>query len=450
MTLRYRFYILIILLGIFKYAFAQAPEQNAPIQNNEQSSNWYDNFLFKDKSFVFQFIRTLGEAIYGGGDLGECVSTARNIKEADIYSWQQEWLKTADRINQLAGTMNNEGDKVSAREAFFRASNYYRNAGFYMVAPKDRSQAAKNAKQSIQAFSQAIKDLPYIKPIRIPYGKTALPGYFLAAKNKNAPLLIIQTGFDGTAEELYFEVGLSAYQRGYNVLLFEGPGQGEMIMQQGVPFRPDWEAVIKPVVDYAEQLPKIDTKRIALLGISMGGYLAPRACAFESRLQACIANGGVWDISEEIKKGLPKNLIQMLNNDPKEFDRMFSEEMKKDVMSAWFFNNGMWRFNANSPSDLLKKMESYNLSSVVDKIKMPILIIDSEDDFFAKGQAKKLFDSIQGPKSFLPFTREETAQAHCQAGALAISNELILNWLDKTLDFKDKEGDNEKKKENKK
>ena len=106
---------------------------------------------------------------------------------------------------------------------------------------------------------------------------------------------MVHSGFDGTAEELYFETACFALQRGYNVLIFEGPGQGGVIRVQGIPFRPDWETVVSPVIDYAVRQKEVDVERMALMGISFGGYLAPRAAAFEKRIKACIANGGVYD-----------------------------------------------------------------------------------------------------------------------------------------------------------
>jgi len=119
-------------------------------------------------------------------------------------------------------------------------------------------------------------------PIEIPFEGMTLPGYLCLVDKSGTkrPLLIVHSGFDGTAEELYFEIAHFAVKRGYNVLLFEGPGQGGMIRVQKMPFRPNWETVVTPVVDYAITRKEVDAKRIALMGISFGGYLAPRAVAF--------------------------------------------------------------------------------------------------------------------------------------------------------------------------
>jgi len=108
--------------------------------------------------------------------------------------------------------------------------------------------------------------------VAIPYENTTLPGYFYKAdtSGRARPLLIIQTGFDGCQEELH-PYSVEGTGRGYNVLTFEGPGQGEVIRLRLIPFRHDWEHVIVPVVDYAVNRSDVDRQRIALWGISLGG-----------------------------------------------------------------------------------------------------------------------------------------------------------------------------------
>jgi alpha-beta hydrolase superfamily lysophospholipase len=135
-----------------------------------------------------------------------------------------------------------------------------------------------------------------VEQVLIPYEMTALPGYFYRPNDseKPRPTLLVHGGYDSIGEELYLLVAAAAIQRKYNCLIFEGPGQGALIREQHLPFRPDWERVVTPVVDYLLTRPEVDPARIALLGISVGGYLAPRAAAFEHRLAALIANDGIY------------------------------------------------------------------------------------------------------------------------------------------------------------
>ena len=130
--------------------------------------------------------------------------------------------------------------------------------------------------------------------MRIPYEGVDLDGYYLdVTGDEPGPTLLAHGGFDSTVEEMFFAVGEAARRYGWNCLIFEGPGQGSGAARHGLTFRYDWEAVVTPVVDVAVTLPGVDPDRLALLGMSMGGYLAPRAAAFEHRLAACIAYDGV-------------------------------------------------------------------------------------------------------------------------------------------------------------
>ncbi|MEV4236907.1 MULTISPECIES: alpha/beta fold hydrolase [unclassified Nocardia] len=103
----------------------------------------------------------------------------------------------------------------------------------------------------------------------------------------------MHNGFDGTVEEMHFFGAVAAVERGYHVLSFDGPGQPGTRHHQGLAFRPDWENVVGPVLDYVAARPEVDADRIALFGVSMGGVLAPRAAAFDQRVAALIAVDGI-------------------------------------------------------------------------------------------------------------------------------------------------------------
>ena len=259
------------------------------------------NIVFLDPAFSFQLQRTIGYTYYDGADIEECLSTACRIKEGDCESWYEEWLKTADRVCKIADKCLAEGHNVSAREAYLRASNYYRTAEFYLHGDPSDPRILETWGKSRECFIKAGQLFsPPFEVVEIPYEGTTLPGYFFRVDDSGThrPTLILQTGFDGTAEELYFGGCAAAQRRGYNCLAFEGPGQGAVIREQKLHFRPDWEKVVTPVVDYALTRPEVDPDRIALMGVSFGGYLAPRAVAFEHRIAACIADGGIFDAFE--------------------------------------------------------------------------------------------------------------------------------------------------------
>ncbi|HOE16295.1 MAG TPA: prolyl oligopeptidase family serine peptidase [Syntrophorhabdaceae bacterium] len=390
--------------------------------------------IFKDGQYSFQTLRALGYAVSGGADIGEMLNTVYAVKEGDDESWYREWLKTAEQREKAGDEFLARGKIISARQEFFKASNYYRTSEFFLHTMPDDPRIVSVWKKSRDSFLKGAKlaDHPIV-PVSIPFEGDTLPGYLclVDASGARRPLLIVQTGFDGTKEELYFATAYFAVKRGYNVLLFEGPGQGEMIRIQKLPFRPNWETVITPVVDYAMSLKEVDAKRIALMGISFGGYLAPRAVAFEKRIKACIANGGVYDF--HMTAHLTPDLEKYLDTreGAEEIDKDIYARMKTDPSFRWVMANGMFTFHAGSPSAWLKMTRPYTMKDVAAKIACPILIVDSEGDKDMPGQAKRLYDALTSPrKDFMLFTKEEGAEEHCQMGAILISNARILDWLD--------------------
>ena len=257
------------------------------------------HFAVADGLLDAQTLRAAGTAPYGGADVGECRAAAAAVRGTDLASWHAAWTSTAGTVLALAQAEQAAGRLESARLAFFRASSYFRTAGVMLLgAPLDPRLADSYARQASAFRSGAALLTPPPEILQIPYEGTTLPGYFFRAGPDPAPraTVILTGGYDGTAEELYFANGAAALARGYHVLAFDGPGQGAALVRQGLVLRPDWEAVITPVVDYLLTRPDVDPDRVALIGLSLGAHLAPRAASAEHRLAACIADCGAYDL----------------------------------------------------------------------------------------------------------------------------------------------------------
>ena len=403
--------------------------------------------VFQDPTFSLQLLRVIGETYYKGADIGECLSTAYRIKEGDFESWHQEWLKTAERVNKYADESLAAGHTVSAREAYLRACNYYRAAEFLLVNPTD-SRIITTWGKSKECFSKAAALFsPPFEPIEIQYeGTTTLPGYFYRVDNgdnnrstSSRPTLIVHGGFDSTLEELYTSAAAPALERGYNCLTFEGPGQGGVIRKQNIPFRYDWEKVVSPVVDYALSRPQeVDPKRIALMGISMGGYLAARAAAFEHRIAACVLYNGVFDGYDALASSLPKSLLTAIENGKQEIvNTTFDILMDSDTNIKFNMKHGMWTTGANSPFELIINSKNYTIKDIAQNIECPTLVLEAEKDDSFPGQPKKVYDALKCPKKHILFISEEGAEEHCQCGAAALSNQRIFDWLDETFAKRD-------------
>jgi pimeloyl-ACP methyl ester carboxylesterase len=397
--------------------------------------------VFQDPTFSFQLLRVIGETYYKGADIGECLSTAYRIKEGDFESWHQEWLKTAERVNKYADESLAAGHTVSAREAYLRACNYYRAAEFLLVNPTD-SRIQSTWGKSKECFGKAAALFsPPFEPIEIPFeGSITLPGYFYRVDNGNntnapKPTLIAHGGFDSTLEELYTSAAAPALERGYNCLTFEGPGQGGVIRKQKIPFRYDWEKVVSPVVDYAlSKRQDVDPKHITLMGISMGGYLAARAAAFEHRIGACILYNGVFDGYDALASNLPKSLLTAIENGNREIvNTVFDILMDSDTNIQFNMKHGMWTTGASSPFELIMNSKNYTIKDIAQNIKCPTLVLEAEKDDSFPGQPKKVYDALKCPKKYILFTSQEGAEEHCQCGAPALSNQRIFDWLDETF-----------------
>ncbi len=306
-----RLAIAVVLFGVLalagaNVAAATTPSPTAtPSATPQPTASPAPELIFSDPEFAFELRRTMSAIYSGEADLGECLATAKRITEGDFESWYTEWKATADHFKGVADKARADRHLVTARDAYYRIATYYRTAEFFLHGDPTDPRIIATWRKSRDAFVTAAKldTRVHFEAVWIPYDKTKLPGYFYAAKSgstyraEKRPLLIIQTGFDGCQEELH-PYAVAAVERGYNVLSFEGPGQGQVIRVQGLPMRRDWEHVVRQIVDYAVARRDVDRKRIALWGISLGGYLAPRAAAFDHRIAACVADAGIYDIGE--------------------------------------------------------------------------------------------------------------------------------------------------------
>jgi alpha-beta hydrolase superfamily lysophospholipase len=395
-----------------------------------------------DAQFWFETLRMFGADEYGGASFGEVLATSAQIRAGDYDSWYAAWNDIADRIAAEAEGQLAKSAPVSARDSFLRASNYYRSSEFFLHATPKDPRVARAYERSVACYKAAAKLYdPPIEPVEIPYEGTTLPGYLhrVDGSARRRPLLIMHTGFDGSAEEMHWGGARAAVERGYNVLVFDGPGQFGPIHRQGLTFRPDWERVVTPVVDYALVQRGVDPRRIALMGASMGGELAPRAAAFEHRLAAVIANDGLYDFAAPFLAAVPEAqrpafLAMIQAESAPQLDHMLQGMMATSPTAKWSFIQGMYSFGAPTPRAYMKAALAYNLrDGLAERIRCPTLVCDAEDDLFFKGQPQQLYDHLTCRKTLMTFTKAEGAGAHCEVGASRLAFARMYDWLDATL-----------------
>lgn len=383
---------------------------------------------FKDADLDFYLLWAMGFSAYQGAEVGECLYAASQVNERDPSSWVGAWLAIADRLAQAAESMQAKGRRVSARETYLRAMTYYR---FASVCQSPHAPALPTTWQKMRAcFCQAAELFdPPIIPLRIPFEGKALTGYFMRpdAREVKRPTLLAVSGGEGVAEDMYFFGGAAGVQRGYNILMCEGPGQGQAILD-GMTVRTDTETLAERIVDFALGLPGVDPERLALYGISGGGYAVTRAAAFEKRIKACIANPPIIDLAGLIRsewgalQGAP-NVIK---------DALVSLLARRSAVSQVSLSKLLWAAGVERVTEYFDKISQARVE--VENITCAMLcMVSTSDPAECIRQTHECHDRLRGQKAIRVFTAEEGADAHCQVNNLSLSNQVMFDWLDEVL-----------------
>lgn len=409
---------------------------NSPTSDKTAGDEKTAGFTFIDNWYMNTRTKYILDGIWHRmGNTDEILETVKKIRHTSELSWFREWNKTAERVRTNGDHALSKGHEISAAEAYLRAANYYLAAEVFLHTNPEDPRIPETYKKGADSFMKGLQLLSVpVTEVKIPYEGTTLKGYFFKASTNEAkaPILLVHQGFDAPIETTKY-VAEEAIRRGYHCLLFEGPGQGMTIREQKLPFRLDWEKAVSAVVDYALTRPEVDPEKIILEGISMGGGFAVRAAEYEHRIRICIVNPGYTDLYLMFKYMLGEKLINLYEEDPKEFNDRFLEMTRYDVGLRWGIHHGMWVFGSRTPADLLTKLKEFNYEKDLDKIRCTMLIMDGTRESWGKGQAKKLYDALKSPKEYMLFTEEDFASEHCQTGGPAISTQRMFDWLDENL-----------------
>jgi hypothetical protein len=176
-------------------------------------------------------------------------------------------------------------------------------------------------------------------------------------------------------------------------LTYDGPGQGGVLRQREVPYRPDWEAVVTHVVDFAVSRPELDPDRMVLIGRSFGGYLAPRGAAFEHRLGALIADPGQLDMFDMVMARVPQEMREAIERDDPKVDSVL-EKLMEDEARRFYLAARMRASGAKTLKEFLLMQREYSLKGLVEKIECPTLVCDNVADAIGGGQANELYEAL--------------------------------------------------------
>jgi dienelactone hydrolase len=409
--------------------------------------------LFTLPDLDFETLFAFGSAGYGCAEFGELVTLVNQVNAAgaSYQTYYENFTALARRTSALADTELAAGHTASARSAYLRASTYYAMILYFILGSTAAAQEA-SAYAACQRCWQAASQLfdPPFEPVRIPYGDSWLPGYLLkpGTRDIRRPTIILNNGEDAQHVALYANGAAAALERGYNALLFYGPGQGEMLFERQTGFRYDWENVITPIVDYLRSRPEVDPQRIILNGSSLGGELVIRAAAFEHRLAAVISDPGflslwlTWQtkfppIAALFASGASKHEINAIWQD--KIVPILGETGRYEVAKTSEGYGTQYLRAARAGRvftdmyDLATTLMKFTVADVAHQVTAPTLVTAYQGDTVvipAAEQGPELYRLLRCDKQFHQFTAAEGAQFHCAPMAPQTRNQVVYDWLD--------------------
>jgi alpha-beta hydrolase superfamily lysophospholipase len=388
-----------------------------------------DARFFADQTYYFEAIRVLTDTGPAGGDTGEASEAINQIKAGDPDSWYAAWDAVGDRVSARATTIH---DRFSRGDALLRAHVYFRTAEFFLDPADPRR--PDSWKKNVGAFYSGLDALGVrYERIKAPYeaqhhlNAVYFPG---PAGSETKPLLVVVNGYDGTMEEMYAQVAVPAYRRGYSVLTYEGPGQGAALREQGLTMTYEWEKPNSAVLDaFLASHPK--PVHIVLMGVSLGGYLAPRAAAFEPRIDGLIAMDEYFDAYAVATRHVPKFAFTLHNHGLDGFLKFIGDH-NETPGAKWAQQNGRWVLGQPDRMSVLEAFKPYNLAPVAGNIRADTLILaGGEDHFVPVEQLEQFKQSLTHARSVtaVVYDRASGGAEHCQVGAPSLWQATVFDWL---------------------
>jgi alpha-beta hydrolase superfamily lysophospholipase len=412
--------------------------------SNGETCNGVDAMKLFTDPLHDEFARwALGFVPAGGADVGEIFAIAEHEQDPDDDEFFELWSGAARRHHDDA-----EAAVVAGHHAAARA-HYLREAGLLTVAyhplygtPVDPRLVDAFERQRTAFACAMARGAPPAESVTIPFEGHDMPGYFVPARDakegERRPLVIATNGYDATIVDMYFAIAHDTVARGYHCLVFDGPGQGAMLVRDGVPLVADWERVVAPVVDAALARPDVDPDRIVLHGWSLGGYLALRAASGEHRLAACVADPafpGILDTMGAMRSmvGMSAEAVAALPEISDTDVAKIEHLIEHDRFLHWsFVQRGYWVNGASDLRGWLAAIAPFSMTGRAEHIRCPVLGTTTEGDPLAL-YAESLLAQMKCPTTLLRFTNAEGAGGHCEMLNRPLLNERVLDWLDDTL-----------------
>ena len=345
-------------------------------------------------------------------------SVARQNDDESAEKFFASWTGIAEKERRLAQADEARGRGLSAGDKYRRAAIYY------VQAERMQRPGFEPRKAAYAAFQECFRKFIELTSrrcdrVQVPYKDTTLPALFVPADAPvgKAPCMVHFDGLD-VMKELIYLLGMpeALARRGVSTLVVDHPGVGEALRSQGLTNFPETEVPAAACVDYLQRRADVDPARIGMMALSLGGYLAPRAAAFEPRFACCVAWGANYDWGETQRK------------------RAADKNSSLPVPHYW--DHVGWVFGKKSLDDIMDMSHKLTLRDVLDRIRCPILVVHGENDRqISLEQARQtVAECVNSPKAELyVHTLAEGGAEHCSVDNIPLTREVISDWVAETL-----------------
>lgn len=413
--------------------------------------------LSSDGQMAFYLAEVMALSQNSGANSGEVLRIATQIIPHDFESVYSAFYYMAEQVNDIAQSVNVTKDPYSAREAYFRAASYYRGADFFLLGNQTDPRIDSLWVQQLAAFDKAIAllDIPgerfTVKAHGDSIGDHEAIGVFYAAQSEGwkeaTPSILVGNGYDGSQEESYHQACLEILARGMNCVTYEGPGQPTVRRQQGIGFVSDWWSAVTPVVDYLSTRQEVDMSKLALVGISFGGTLAPRAASHDHRFSAVVAIDGMYSFRQALEESFPPRLIQLYNSsNVTAFDEVVIAMAANTSVPSnfrWIIDQSLYSFATTSPYDWFTRIGEIIMGpDIVKNLPMPVFVAKGQDDALTLQEPEIAYQMLKTGRpngtaltTYHEFLTSLGAGEHCSIGAEAQLYQVVMEWLSDVWDI---------------
>ncbi|MDR3573283.1 MAG: alpha/beta hydrolase [Anaerolineaceae bacterium] len=386
------------------------------------------NTRFKNGDMDFMFNWAVGVSQIIGMSPSQIFYALHDIKDGDPKGWREGLSHQASLLSGQAKSLLANNQRVAAGQAYLGAAYAYRAAIQY-TSPKSQ-EFMDWAQEMERVFQEGIKLLGVpICPIEVPYAGKSLAGYYLEQDDTARPVLVMIGGGDTFREDLFYFAGYPGWKRGYNVLMVDLPSQG-LMPARGLTMQADMAAPIIAALDWLEMHAAAKSEKIAIYGVSGGGYFTAQAVAVEPRIKAWIAASPIYDMGMVFQREVGA-AMQAPGWAVKTAMRLAGSINESTAINldkyAWQF--GMPDFKSATDA-VLKQAEVVDFT----RIQCPSLILVSEGEAAElQRQSRVVAQNLTErgiPVTLRNFTAEEGADGHCQLNNLRLAHLVIFDWLD--------------------